>query len=602
MSSKSPIRFGAAICVYDDHQWLKLVLDSIYDGCDRIFALVGSRPWYGEAADNADTLAVFESYKDPEGKIEIIHGDWATEADQRNAGLEICEQNGCEICFVVDADEIYDPSELEQMMKIVRATPQIDCFTLGLHTYWKSQRYRIDPPEPLQPPVFVRVGRSRFTHNRAVEAKLSALIDPSVGVCHHMSYARTNEQIKKKISTFSHANEIVPGWYERVWLGWNLNRTMRNLHPTHPGAYSQAVEVAEASLPTVLRGCPFEFEATEQPWQPLSGSHACLAMDGSDLHGESAAWQRYLFFRPWYNGKRVVDLGCGEGFGTAYMATLAQSATGIETDRVTLSHALRRYEHASFLCEDLASTELKDVDLTVSFDVLDSLANVDSILSSIASSGCDWIGSTSRPDVAEAIGRAFCDREVRWLWQEATWPYSIVDDEPNASLCAIAVVGDREIPRWPSIGISIPTVNAGSDIVDAVVSIYGSYDWEDRSTRERAAFMSFLERVVVQRRQASRAETFRAASPRAQLHADAPPFLVVHGAKDFLIPASEAETFADELRAVSRSRVAYVEVPGATHGFDLIDGARTGPVVNAIGLFLNHVYGERLTRRDERAV
>lgn len=138
--------------------------------------------------------------------------------------------------------------------------------------------------------------------------------------------------------------------------------------------------------------------------------------------------------------------------------------------------------------------------------------------------------------------------------------------------------------------------------VDAVVSIYGSYDWEDRSTRERAAFMSFLERVVVQRRQASRAETFRAASPRAQLHADAPPFLVVHGAKDFLIPASEAETFADELRAVSRSRVAYVEVPGATHGFDLIDGARTGPVVNAIGLFLNHVYGERLTRRDERAV
>ena len=475
MSSNSPIRFGAAICVYDDHQWLKLVLDSIYDGCDRIFALVGSQPWYGEAADNADTLAVFEGYTDPEGKIEIIRGDWATEADQRNAGLEICEQNECEICFVVDADEIYDPSELEQMMKIVRATPQIDCFTLGLHTYWKSQRNRIDPPEPLQPPVFVRVGRSRFTHNRAVEAKLSALIDPSVGVCHHMSYARTDEQIKKKISNFSHANEIVPGWYERVWLGWNLNRTMRNLHPTHPGAYSQAVEVAEASLPAVLRGCTFEFEATEQPWQPLSGSHACLAMDGSDLHGESAAWQRYLFFRPWYDGKRVVDLGCGEGFGTAYMATLAQSATGIETDRVTLSHALRRYEHASFLCEDLASTELKDVDLTVSFDVLDSLANVDSILSSIASSGCDWIGSTSRPDVAEAIGRAFCDREVRWLWQEATWPYSIVDDEPNASLCAIAVVGDREIPRWPSIGISIPTVNAGSDIVDAVVSMSRSY-------------------------------------------------------------------------------------------------------------------------------
>ena len=35
--------------------------------------------------------------------------------------------------------------------------------------------------------------------------------------------------------------------------------------------------------------------------------------------------------------------------------------------------------------------------------------------------------------------------------------------------------------------------------VDAVVGIYGRYDWEDRSTPERARFVEFLERVVVQR-------------------------------------------------------------------------------------------------------
>ena len=38
----------------------------------------------------------------------------------------------------------------------------------------------------------------------------------------------------------------------------------------------------------------------------------------------------------------------------------------------------------------------------------------------------------------------------------------------------------------------------GSDTsVDAVVGIYGRYDWEDRSTAERARFVDFLERVVV---------------------------------------------------------------------------------------------------------
>ncbi len=35
--------------------------------------------------------------------------------------------------------------------------------------------------------------------------------------------------------------------------------------------------------------------------------------------------------------------------------------------------------------------------------------------------------------------------------------------------------------------------------VDAVVSVYGLYDWEDRATPERARFMDFLERVVVKR-------------------------------------------------------------------------------------------------------
>lgn len=144
-----------------------------------------------------------------------------------------------------------------------------------------------------------------------------------------------------------------------------------------------------------------------------------------------------------------------------------------------------------------------------------------------------------------------------------------------------------------------PTAELPTDsdtTVDAVVSIYGSYDWEDRSTPERARFMSFLERVVVQRLQRSRPDTFRAASPMARLSADAPPFLVIHGTKDFLIPVHEAETFAARLRAVSRSRVSYIAVPGGTHGFDLIDGTRTGPVVNAIGMFLNHVHGERRPR------
>ena len=129
--------------------------------------------------------------------------------------------------------------------------------------------------------------------------------------------------------------------------------------------------------------------------------------------------------------------------------------------------------------------------------------------------------------------------------------------------------------------------------VDAVVSLYGLYDWQDRTTAQRANFMRFLERVVVKRSQVRHPEVFRAASPVDRVHSLAPPFLVVHGSRDSLIPVDEARAFVERLRSVSASKVGYAELPGVGHGFDLLDGARTGAVVNAIGRFLGQVYKDR---------
>jgi acetyl esterase/lipase len=129
--------------------------------------------------------------------------------------------------------------------------------------------------------------------------------------------------------------------------------------------------------------------------------------------------------------------------------------------------------------------------------------------------------------------------------------------------------------------------------VDAVVSVYGLYDWHDRSTPERDRFMEFLERVVVKRLQTRHPEVFRAASPNERVHSLAPPFLAVHGSNDRLIPVGEARAFVERMRSVSTSPVGYIELPGVGHGFDLIDGQRTAPVVAAIGRFLDQVHHER---------
>jgi acetyl esterase/lipase len=129
--------------------------------------------------------------------------------------------------------------------------------------------------------------------------------------------------------------------------------------------------------------------------------------------------------------------------------------------------------------------------------------------------------------------------------------------------------------------------------VDAVVSLYGLYDWQDRTTVQRARFMEFLERVVVKRSQARHPEVFDAASPVSRVHTAAPPFLVVHGSRDSLIPVDEARAFVHRLRSVSAAPVGYAELPGVGHGFDLIDAVQTGAVVAAVGRFLRQIHQDR---------
>jgi acetyl esterase/lipase len=131
--------------------------------------------------------------------------------------------------------------------------------------------------------------------------------------------------------------------------------------------------------------------------------------------------------------------------------------------------------------------------------------------------------------------------------------------------------------------------------VDAAVSLYGRYDWEDRSTSERDRFMGFLEHLIVKQSQQADPELFRAASPLARTGALAPPFLVVHGTADSIIPVGQARAFVDRLAADSRSPVCYLELPGAQHGFDLFDGARTDSACLLVGAFLDAMYRRHAT-------
>jgi acetyl esterase/lipase len=87
-------------------------------------------------------------------------------------------------------------------------------------------------------------------------------------------------------------------------------------------------------------------------------------------------------------------------------------------------------------------------------------------------------------------------------------------------------------------------------------------------------------------------ELYRAASPIDQVHADAPPFLIVHGTHDSLVPVPESRYFAEALAAAGAS-VQLVEVDGAQHAFDALGGVRTRALAAVIQEFLDRAVSGR---------
>lgn len=132
--------------------------------------------------------------------------------------------------------------------------------------------------------------------------------------------------------------------------------------------------------------------------------------------------------------------------------------------------------------------------------------------------------------------------------------------------------------------------------VQASVPLYGRYDWLSREGEGRREFMHFLERVVVQDDADRHPEVFKVASPLHRVTSDAPPFFVLHGRNDTIIPVEQARAFVTALTSVSRNSVAYAELPGAQHAFDILLSRRAQDVCDAVSGFLGVVLGEHRAR------
>ena len=140
--------------------------------------------------------------------------------------------------------------------------------------------------------------------------------------------------------------------------------------------------------------------------------------------------------------------------------------------------------------------------------------------------------------------------------------------------------------------------------VQAAVPFYGVYDFAAATGSRKARQMrdGFLGPRVLFKDPRQEIGHFERASPLLRVNAEAPPMFVIHGTHDTLVEVSQAREFVRRLREVSKNEVAYAELPGTQHAFDVFPSIRSAHVVRAVDRFLRWTYDRAVeaAERDER--
>jgi SAM-dependent methyltransferase len=97
---------------------------------------------------------------------------------------------------------------------------------------------------------------------------------------------------------------------------------------------------------------------------------------------------RYIWASTLVSGKRVLDLACGEGYGSHLLARAAATVVGIDLDGKAVAHARSRYlrSNLEFLQGDITSTGIAaahDFDVIVCFEAIEHIDAHEALLAEV---------------------------------------------------------------------------------------------------------------------------------------------------------------------------------------------------------------------------
>lgn len=197
------------------------------------------------------------------------------------------------------------------------------------------------------------------------------------------------------------------------------------------------------------------------------------------------------------------------------------------------------------------------------------------------------------------------------LSPRSTWPDHIVDVKKalawtKANIAEyggdpdfVAITGGSAGGHLASLAALTPNLAAyqpgfedADTTVQAGVPFYGIYDFVNRHGTSRPDMEVLLGKHVFKTRLAEDRANWELASPISHIGPHVPPLFVLHGVNDSLVPVEQTRTFVEELRKESTNHVAYAELPGAQHAFEILPSIRSHAAAHAVERFLAVVRSE----------
>jgi 2-polyprenyl-3-methyl-5-hydroxy-6-metoxy-1,4-benzoquinol methylase len=153
----------------------------------------------------------------------------------------------------------------------------------------------------------------------------------------------------------------------------------------------------------------------------------------------------YQYLKQFAAGKRVLDVGCGVGYGTALLARASESVAGIDISLVAIREAIRLYPYEQFFQMDAENMTFPDesFDVIISTENFEHLPNqarhVDELARVVRKDGFCFI-ATPNPELFEGLDNPYHTKENT---------YSELRDLFSRRFREVVIVEPTRIPTSP---------------------------------------------------------------------------------------------------------------------------------------------------------